>query len=61
MTRKEKAIKLIAKQIKELDNNALLLEEVGMRFHTQKIRLELWDILTKNGYELTTEHKLIKK
>lgn len=61
MTRKEKAIKLIAKQIKELDNNVLLLEEVGFRFHTQEIRLKLWDILTRNGYSLTTDYKLEKK
>lgn len=61
MTRKEQALKLIAKQIKDLDNNMILLQEVGMRFQTQKIRLELWDILTTNGYSLEQNtYKLIK-
>jgi hypothetical protein len=61
MTRKEKALKIIAKQIKELDSNDILLQEVGFRFHTQKIRLELWDIITRNGYTLEQHtYKLIK-
>jgi len=61
MTRKEQALKLIAKQIKELDSNDILLQEVGFRFHTQKIRLELWDIITRNGYTLEQHtYKLIK-
>ena len=61
MTRKEQALKLIAKQIKELDSNDILLQEVGFRFHTQKIRLELWDIITRAGYTLEQHtYKLIK-
>jgi len=61
MTRKEKALKIIAKQIKELDSNDILLQEVGFRFHTQKIRLELWDIITRAGYTLEQHtYKLIK-
>lgn len=61
-TQKEKAMKLIAKQIKELDNNAILLQEVGVRPETQRARLELFDALTKNGYTLEmTTYKLIKK
>ena len=61
-TRKEQALKIIAKQIKELDNNDILFQEVGFRFHTQKVRLELWDILTRNGYSLQERtYKLIKK
>lgn len=61
MTRKEQALKIIAKQIKELDSNDILLQEVGFRFHTQKIRLELWDIITREGYTLEQHtYKLIK-
>jgi hypothetical protein len=51
-TRKEQALEIIAKQIKTLDSNDILLQEVGFRFHTQKIRLELWDIITSSGYTL---------
>jgi len=61
MTRKEQALKLIAKQIKELDDNDILLQDAGMRSATQKIRLELFDILTVNGQELTQDYKLVKK
>jgi hypothetical protein len=61
-TRKEQALKIIAKQIKELDNNDILLQEVGFRFHSQEIRLRLWDMITSNGYNLEpTTYKLIKK
>jgi hypothetical protein len=60
-TRKEQALKIIAKQIKELDNNDILLQEVGFRFHSQEIRLRLWDMITSNGYNLEpTTYKLIK-
>lgn len=52
MTRKEQALKIIAKQIKELDSNDILLQEVGFRFHSQEIRLRLWDMITSNGYSL---------
>ena len=61
MTRKEQALKLIAKQIKELDDNDILLQDAGMRSATQKIRLELFDILTANEHELTQDYKLVKK
>ena len=61
-TSKERALKLIAKQIKELDNNDIMLQDAGMRFETQKIRLLLFDILTKNGYILeVASYKLIKQ
>lgn len=60
LTRKEKALHLIVKQMKEIDNNDILLQEVGMRFATQKIRLQLWDILTANGYALDQKYKLIQ-
>jgi len=61
-TRKEQALKIIAKQIKELDNNDILLQEVGFRFHSQEIRLRLWDMITSNGYTLEERtYKLIKK
>jgi hypothetical protein len=60
-TRKEQALKIIANQIKELDNNDILLQEVGFRFHSQEIRLRLWDMITSNGYNLEpTTYKLIK-
>lgn len=62
MLNKEKALKLVAKQIKELDANAEVLKEADMRFETQKIRLMLFDILTKNGFELEYgTYKLLKK
>lgn len=61
-TEKEKAMKLIAKQIKQLDENDILLQNAGIRFETQKARLLLWDCLTKNGYSLQERtYKLIKK
>jgi len=61
-TRKEQALKIIAKQIKELDNNDILLQEVGFRFHSQEIRLRLWDMITTNGYTLEANtYKLIEK
>lgn len=62
MTPKEKALKLIAKQIKELDQNDILLQEAGLRPQTQAVRLQLWDCLTINGYSLEAQtYKLIKK
>ena len=61
-TRKEQALKIIADQIKTLDNNDILLQEVGFRFHSQEIRLRLWDMITTNGYTLEANtYKLIKK
>ncbi len=60
-TRKEQALKIIADQIKSLDNNDILLQEVGFRFHSQEIRLRLWDMITTNGYTLEANtYKLIK-
>jgi hypothetical protein len=60
-TRKEQALKIIADQIKTLDNNDILLQEVGFRFHSQEIRLRLWDMITTNGYTLEANtYKLIK-
>ena len=60
-TQNEKALKVIAKQIKAIDENALLFEEVKIRFHTNKVRLELWDIITRAGYSLESRtYKLIK-
>lgn len=61
MTKETKALKLIAKQIKELDNNAILLEDIGVRPTALKARTELFNILTIKGYELTTDYKLVKK
>jgi hypothetical protein len=61
-TRKEQALKIIADQIKSLDNNDILLQEVGFRFHSQEIRLRLWDMITTNGYTLEANtYKLIEK
>ena len=60
-TQNEKALKVIAKQIKAIDDNALLFEEVKIRFHTNKVRLELWDIITRAGYTLESRtYKLVK-
>ena len=60
-TRKEQALKIIADQIKTLDNNDILLQEVGFRFHSQEIRLRLWDMITTNGYTLEANtYKKIK-
>lgn len=63
MTNREtKALKLIAKQIKELDQNAILLEDIGVRPEVLQARLLLFDALTKKGYSLEmTTYKLIKK
>ena len=51
-TRKEQALKIIADHIQSLDDNDILLQEVGFRFHSQEIRLRLWDMITTNGYTL---------
>jgi hypothetical protein len=61
MDKQMKALKFIVKQIKAIDDNVFLLEETGMRSSTQKIRLELFDILTSKGYEITMDYKLVKK
>ena len=45
-----------------MDNNAITFQEVRLNFHTEKIRLELWDIITTNGYDLEAgTYKLIPK
>jgi len=55
------ALEFIANHIQQLDANDELYQATDMRFETQKIRLELYDILTKNGYGIDADtHKLIK-
>lgn len=61
-TQEIKALKVVAKQIKAIDDNALLFQETRLRFHTNEIRLKLWDIITRAGYTLEIRtYKLIPK
>lgn len=61
MTQKEKALKIIAKQIKELDNNSYTLDVLSSNLEIGSARANLHNIITKNGYELTKEYKLALK
>ncbi len=62
LTEKEKALKIIAKQIKELDNNAIVLDVLNSLKDIVDIRHRLYDVLVKNGYSLESgTYKLIPK
>jgi hypothetical protein len=61
MTQIEKALKILIRQIKELDENTLALDVLGGRTEILASRMILFDVIEKNGYELTTTYKLIKK
>ena len=61
MTYQEKALTKIAKTIKQLDSfavEAVMLEEAYSSY--KGARLLLFSILEENGYNLTTEYKLVK-
>jgi len=66
-TRKEQALKIIAKQIKELDNNAILLDElkktdIPISLDLTDARSIMFNVIRANGYELEANtYKLIKK
>lgn len=59
-TAKEKALKVLAKQIKELDNNSLNLDVLKSKFSIDSARDKFFDIIKKHGYDLTQDYKLIK-
>ena len=62
MTQTEKALKIIAKQIKELDKNAILLSEVDGNKDIFHARKNLYNLVTRNGYTLEIgTYKLLKK
>ena len=62
LTAKEKALKIIAKQVKELGNNALTLDVLESNEQLSKVRNLLFGIIAINGYELEFKsYKLIKK
>lgn len=58
---KEKALKVLAKQIKELDRNSLELDILKSNFDIHAARDKFFAIISKNGYDLTQDYKLIKK
>ena len=61
LTATEKALTIIAKQIKELDSNALLLDELNCPISLSNVRNELFEIIAVNGYTLEFKtYKLIK-
>ncbi len=64
MTDKERALNVIAKQIKDLDNNALVLDvlkDTPLPLGIKEARGILFSILKANGFELTKDYKLIPK
>lgn len=60
MTQKEKALKIIAKQIKELDNSTYVLDALNSNLEIGSARANLHNIITKHGFELNKDYKLIK-
>ena len=57
-TAKEKALKVIAKQIHELDRNKLALDVLDSAGSLFAIRLKLYGIIAHNSFELTPDYKL---
>lgn len=57
-TPKEKALNFIAKQIKEMDKNTLNLEVLKSNMELNSARANLFNIISKNGYELTRDYKV---
>ena len=61
-TQKEQAINVIAKVLKEIDKNAILLNALPKTDNLTIGRLALFDALSVNGYELDINYKpIIKK
>lgn len=62
LTAKEKALTVIAKQIKELDKNALLLDALNCPVTLANTRNELFFIIKVNNYYLEEKtYKLIEQ
>lgn len=62
LTATEKALKIIVKQIKALDDNALTLDILSCPIALRNVRNHYFEILELNGYNaLTRDYKLIKK
>lgn len=60
-TQKEKALKIIAKQIKELDKAYLTLDVLYSKIEINAVRANFFNILSKHGYEITADYKLKPK
>ena len=62
LTAKEKALKIVAKQIKNLDDNYIALIELPFPWTLKTVRENWFSIITKSGYDLEMgTYKLIKK
>lgn len=59
-TAKEKALKVIAKQIKDLDNSSFSLDVLDSKMELGSARANFFNIIRKNGYNLTKDHKIVK-
>lgn len=60
-TNKEKALKVIVKQIKALDDNKLLLDVLDCNNYIFVSRVQLMNVIEEYGYSLSPKYKLIKK
>ena len=64
LTEKEKALNIVAKLIKDLDSNAILLDRLKDGFlslGTGDARLILFNILKQKSVELTKDYKIKPK
>lgn len=60
-TQNEKALKVVAQQIKSLDDNKLSLDVLNCNGDLFHARANLFNIISTHGYELTPDYKLKKK
>lgn len=63
-TQKEKALKVVAKLIKDIDTNTLLLDTLKDGFLSLGVgdaRQLLFNIIKQNDLELTKDYKLVPK
>jgi len=60
-TQKEKALKIIVKQIKELDKVYFALDVLNSKMEINAARANFFNIITKSGYDLSHDYKLKPK
>lgn len=58
---KEKALKIVAKQIKQLDENLFALDALKCSVYLKQARENLFSMLNANGYKLDLNYKPIIK
>lgn len=58
---KEKALQIIANQIKGLDDNSISLAVLDQSAHLKGIRDRLFSMIRDNGFELTLDYKIKQK